>query len=323
MDRIVVVTGSTRGIGFATAAEFLKHGDRVVIFCRHRKHVDEGRETLSSIGKGEQVLGLVGDVRKRKDGERIIEECLEHFGRIDVLVNNAGVAAYKPIEATTDEDWDRIIDTNLKGTFLFLRHVIPVMKKQTTGVIINISSGLGVEGSAGFSAYCASKFGVVGLTQVAADELTRIRDSGLCGASRRGRYDPHLGQRHRDRAFRVVETRISGSQDLHHRRGQRKIRGIDRGIFLRRWRVTASGCTERNNEGPCMADRSGNAVAAAKVNLPAHRAGLPGKEEFCFFVCPLSPPPQHGLRVARGQVDAIKGPSSPPGAFATLRGGPR
>ena len=170
MDRIVIITGSTRGIGYATAAEFLKHGDRVVIFCRHGKHVNEAVETLSSIGKKEQVLGLVGDVRKRKDVERIMDECLERFGRIDILVNNAGVAAYKPMEATTDDEWDRIIDTNLKGTFLFLRRILPVIKQQKTGIIINVSSGLGVEGMAGFSAYCASKFGVVGLTQVAADE---------------------------------------------------------------------------------------------------------------------------------------------------------
>ena len=169
----MIVTGSTRGIGYATAAEFLKHGDRVVVFCRHGEHVNDAVETLSSIGKKEQVLGLVGDVRRRKDVERIVDECLERFGRIDILVNNAGVAAYKPIEATTDDEWDRIIDTNLRGTFLFLRHSLPVMKQQKTGIIINVSSGLGVEGMAGFSAYCASKFGVVGLTRVAADELTR------------------------------------------------------------------------------------------------------------------------------------------------------
>ena len=168
----MIVTGSTRGIGYATAAEFLKHGDRVVVFCRHGEHVNDAVETLSSIGKKEQVLGLVGDVRRRKDVERIVDECLERFGRIDILVNNAGVAAYKPIEATTDDEWDRIIDTNLRGTFLFLRHILPIMKQQKTGIIINVSSGLGVEGMAGFSAYCASKFGVVGLTQVAADELT-------------------------------------------------------------------------------------------------------------------------------------------------------
>lgn len=101
MNRTVLITGSTRGIGFSTAAEFLRHGDRVVILCRHRKHVAD-----------------------------ITGQCLKRFGRLDILVNNAGVAVYKPISVTTDEDWDRIIDTNLKGTFLFLRQAIDVMQKQ-------------------------------------------------------------------------------------------------------------------------------------------------------------------------------------------------
>jgi 3-oxoacyl-[acyl-carrier protein] reductase len=100
----------------------------------------------------------------------MVGECLKRFGQIDILINNAGIAAYKPIEETSEREWDNIIDTNLKGTFLFMRQVLPVMKKQGNGTIINISSGLGVEGEAGFSAYCASKFGVVGLTQVIADE---------------------------------------------------------------------------------------------------------------------------------------------------------
>jgi NAD(P)-dependent dehydrogenase (short-subunit alcohol dehydrogenase family) len=171
MNRTVVITGSTRGIGFSTAEEFLRHGDRVVIFCRHKKHLDEAVGRLSSIGGKEHILGLVGDVRRGQDVAKIVSQCLKSFGRIDVLVNNAGVAVYKPIEKTTEGDWDSIIDTNLKGTFLFLKQIIPVMKKQGSGIIINVSSGLGVEGMAGFSAYCASKFGVVGLTKVVADEL--------------------------------------------------------------------------------------------------------------------------------------------------------
>lgn len=172
MGRIVLITGSTRGIGFATAAEFLRRGDRAILLCRHRRHVAEARAALSRSARGDELLGLVGDVRKPADAARLVDESLGRFGRIDVLVNNAGVAVYKPIEATTDRDWDRIIDTNLKGTFLLLRRVIPVMKTQGAGVIVNVSSGLGVEGMAGFSAYCASKFGVVGLTQAVADELT-------------------------------------------------------------------------------------------------------------------------------------------------------
>lgn len=172
MNRVVIITGSTRGIGLSTSGEFVKHGDRVVFFCRHEKHVSEAKQILSRLTDTENLLGLTGDVRDEESVKKIIENCLKHFGRIDILINNAGVAVYKPIEKTSEDHWDRIIDTNLKGTFLFLRNVIPVMKRQKAGVIINISSGLGVEGMGGFSAYCASKFGVVGLTKALADEIS-------------------------------------------------------------------------------------------------------------------------------------------------------
>ena len=176
MKRIVMITGSTRGIGLATAAEFLRDGDRIVIFCRHREHVLKAKKHLLSAGSPENVLTLVGDVRKEKDAKRIVRHCLRHFGRIDLLINNAGVAAYKPVEETSEREWDDILDTNLKGIFLFIRHVVPVMRTQGRGMIINISSALGVEGEANFSAYCASKFGVIGLTRAVADET---RKTGL------------------------------------------------------------------------------------------------------------------------------------------------
>lgn len=176
MKRVVMVTGATRGIGFATAAEFIKNGDYVVIFCRHREHVLKAKKHLVSLGPPENILPLTGDVRKEKDARRIVRQCLKNLGRIDLLINNAGIAAYKPVEETSEKEWDDIIDTNLKGTFLFTRQVLPVMKKQGNGMIINISSALGKEGEANFSAYCASKFGVLGLTQVVADET---RESGL------------------------------------------------------------------------------------------------------------------------------------------------
>ncbi|MBA4393485.1 MAG: NAD(P)-dependent oxidoreductase [Desulfobacca sp.] len=171
VNRTVLITGSTRGIGLATAAEFLNQGDRVVIFCRHKKHLKEATEYLLTFGEKENVLALVGNVQKARDVKKIVNRCLKHFERIDILINNAGAAAYKPIEETTEKEWDLIIDTNLKGTFLFLRQVIPVMKNQGTGIIINISSGLGIEGATNFSAYCASKFGVIGLTRTLADEI--------------------------------------------------------------------------------------------------------------------------------------------------------
>jgi NAD(P)-dependent dehydrogenase (short-subunit alcohol dehydrogenase family) len=171
MDRIVMITGSTRGIGFSTAAEFLKNGDRVAIFCRHKEHVTKALRYLAGLGERQNIFGLVGDVRRARDVKRIVAQCLKHFGRIDILINNAGIAAYKEIGETSEKDWNDILDTNLNGCFLFIRQVIPVMKKQGKGIIINISSGLGVSGEAKFSAYCASKFGVIGLTQSVADEM--------------------------------------------------------------------------------------------------------------------------------------------------------
>jgi len=170
MSRIVVITGSTRGIGLATALEFLKNGDRVVVFCRHQRHVKQATDRLQRLADSQKVLGLVGDVRKGEDAKRIVRGCLKAFGRIDVLINNAGIAAYKEIEETTEKQWNDILDTNLKGTFLLMRELLPVMKEQEKGIIINVSSLLGVAGMANFSAYCASKFGVIGLTQSVADE---------------------------------------------------------------------------------------------------------------------------------------------------------
>lgn len=176
MKRSVLITGSTRGIGLATAEEFLRHGDRVAVLCRHRNHVDQAVRDLSRLGGKENVLGMVGDVRKPADVAAMTDQCVNRFGGLDVLVNNAGVAVHKPITETTELDLNRIIDTNLKGTFLFLRRAIAVMSRQRQGIIINISSGTAVEGLAGFSAYCASKFGVVGLTKAGAAELS---ESGI------------------------------------------------------------------------------------------------------------------------------------------------
>lgn len=173
---IVLITGGTRGIGYAAAARFLKNGDRVAILCRHKNHVETAAEQLKALAPADAVLGMAGDVREVKDVRRIVSNTLDRFGRIDVLVNNAGVAVWKPIEETSEQEWDETLDTNLKGSFLFTREVVPVMRKQGYGVIVNISSGLGVSGEARYSAYSASKFGLMGLTQVVAAET---RDAGL------------------------------------------------------------------------------------------------------------------------------------------------
>jgi 3-oxoacyl-[acyl-carrier protein] reductase len=152
---------------------------------------------LAGHGDRQNILGLVGDVRRERDVTMIVTRCLKYFGRIDILINNAGIAAYKGIEEITQKEWDDILETNLKGCFLFMRQVVPLMRKQGKGVIINISSGLGVSGEANFSAYCASKFGVIGLTQSVADETanTGLRIYAvLPGAvNTKLNWDLHLG----------------------------------------------------------------------------------------------------------------------------------
>lgn len=172
MNRVVLITGSTRGIGLETAKEFLKNGDKVVIFCRHPEHTAKALEELKDFNQN-QILATTGDVSHEEDVSKIIKKTLDQFKKIDILVNNAGKAIYKPIENTTAEEWEDIMHTNLKGYFLFIKEIIPMMKARDGGTIINVSSGLGERGAANYGPYSASKFGVIGLTEVIADETDK------------------------------------------------------------------------------------------------------------------------------------------------------
>jgi len=133
--------------------------------------MEEAVEQLKEYGDEKNILSTVGDVKKVEDVQRIVKEAIDRFGKIDILMNNAGIAVWKPIEETTDEEWDDVLATNAKGAFLFAREVVHHMIDQKEGMILNISSNLGVTGRANYSAYAASKFAMVGLTQVLADEL--------------------------------------------------------------------------------------------------------------------------------------------------------
>ena len=167
--RVVIVTGAAMGIGREIALSFGREGASVVLFDLSDKVFETGRE-LEELGVG--VLAVKGDVSRREDVEKAVGETIDTLGRIDVLVNNAGIYPFKPFLEMSEEDWDKVIAVNLKGTFLFTRAVAPHMVRQRYGRIINISSIAGaVVGFPQLTHYCASKAGVLGFTRGLALEL--------------------------------------------------------------------------------------------------------------------------------------------------------
>lgn len=173
-DKVVIVTGGGRGIGAATALLFAREGAKLSLFARTRREIEETSRKLKA--EETQVLGVVGDVRHRTDVDRLIKATMRAFRRIDVLINNAGVALTKSLEETTEAEWDEVMDTNIKGIFLASKAVLPAMKKQKQGAIVNISSGAGKTGFAQMAAYCSSKFAVLGFTESLAKE---VRSDGI------------------------------------------------------------------------------------------------------------------------------------------------
>jgi len=175
-----IVTGSGRGIGRETALLLAKKGMDVVICSRTPGEVDKVVEEAKRIRAG--VLGMRCDVGVASDVEKLVEATVKQFGGVDVLVNNAGVAILKQLVETTEQEWDETINSNLKSAFLCSKAVLPYMLRQKSGVIVNVSSGAGKSGFENLSAYCASKFGMMGLTESLAWEVasTRMRVMAIC-----------------------------------------------------------------------------------------------------------------------------------------------
>ena len=170
MSRIALITGGTRGIGYAVAATLLRAGDHVAITGTTDDGVVKAEHSLASIGAG-QVAGIVCDVRDPSATERAVRTVVARFGGIDVLVNSAGVGVGVPIAEMPHDEWDRIIGTNLTGVFNCCKAAIPHLRARGRGWIVNISSLSSTSPFAGGAAYCASKAGVNAFSDALMQEL--------------------------------------------------------------------------------------------------------------------------------------------------------
>jgi 3-oxoacyl-[acyl-carrier protein] reductase len=169
--RVALVTGAAQGIGKAVALLLARNGADIVVSDINLEKAEETANEISSIGR--KALAVKVDVANWNDVERMVEVILEKFAKIDILVNNAGITRDKLILRMTEEDWDAVLNVNLKGTFHCTKAVVRHMAKQRSGKIVNIASVVGEMGNAGQANYSASKAGVIGLTKTIAREFAQ------------------------------------------------------------------------------------------------------------------------------------------------------
>ena len=167
-DRVVIITGAAAGIGYAAAKEFLLEGASVNICDINKEKVFSAVEELKNYGT---VRGYNVDISQKEQVEEMVDKVKGEFGRIDALVNNAGITSDSQFYKMTEEQFDRVLNVNLKGVYNFNKAVVPVMMEQKYGKIVNVSSVSAYNGNFGQSNYAASKAAIMGMTRVMAKEL--------------------------------------------------------------------------------------------------------------------------------------------------------
>ncbi len=168
-NKVAIVTGAGRGIGRAIAIAYAAEGANVVIAARSEDQLNEVADEISA--NGGNVLVVPTDLRNRTEVENLVQKTMESYQQIDILVNNAGINPRGLFLDTTDKEWDEVWKINVMGVVHCCRAVLPIMKQQKSGNIINIGSGMGQVGHANLSIYCASKAALHGLTQAIAEEV--------------------------------------------------------------------------------------------------------------------------------------------------------
>ena len=168
--KVAVITGAGRGIGRAIASRLAADGYQVVV--NYRNSLTQVEELITTIqDAGGVAFAVQADISVEAEAKKLLEEAIKQFGRVDVLVNNAGITKDNLVMRMSEEDFDMVIDINLKGTFFCMKQASSIMLKQKSGKIINISSVVGLNGNVGQTNYAASKAGVIGMTKSVAREL--------------------------------------------------------------------------------------------------------------------------------------------------------
>ena len=179
-DKVAIITGAGRGIGQATALKFAREGAKVMVCDINQEWIDETVRQCKA--EGSDAIGQIADVRDMKSLEAMVKTTVDKWGRIDCLVNNAGIVADAQLKNMTEDQFDRVIDINLKGVYNCTKAVVHKMLEQQSGVILNASSIVGLYGNFGQTNYAAAKFGVIGMAKTWARELGRkgIRSNAVC-----------------------------------------------------------------------------------------------------------------------------------------------
>lgn len=167
--KTALITGASAGIGWASALALTGEGANLLITARRQERLAELESAIQTAGG--KVISLLGDATEEDTARRAVELAVQTFGSLDILINNVGIGNYKNIVDTSAEEYDEMMDTNMRSTFLFTRYAVPVMIQQGSGTILMISSMAGVYGFGGEAVYCATKFAQVGFAQALDKEL--------------------------------------------------------------------------------------------------------------------------------------------------------
>ena len=191
---IALITGASRGIGLAIARKLAQLGARLSLCARDSTRLESARADLRR--NGFETLTMVADVTRPNEIQNLVDRTHTKLGPIDILINNAGIGRFGPAHQMTEADWDAVLDTNLKSVFLVTRAVVPKMIERKHGHVVNISSLAGKNAFAGGGIYCASKWGLMGLTACMAEDLRahNIRVSAVCPGSVATDFSPHTGR---------------------------------------------------------------------------------------------------------------------------------